>query len=300
VQVLYDASAVFAVGTTEMGQGMISQMTQIIAEELGIPVERITALPTDTSVVPDSGPTVASRSTIMTGNAVLAAARKVKARLLEVAADLMGVGVEEVEVDEGIYKARGKSLKLKEILRECFLRRVPLAATGWFESPPTSWDEETGQGNPYITYAWAANVAEVEVDTQTGETRVVEFWAAHDVGKAFNPQQLKGQFIGGTLQGIGYALMEEILHKDGRMQNNRLSTYIIPTIKDAPKIHPIILEHPYSKGPYGAKGFAEQPLIGAAPAVVNAIFHATKRRVRVLPVTPERLFEALEEGGHED
>ena len=300
VQVMYDGSASFSVGTTEMGQGMISQMTQIVSEELGIPMERISALPTDTAITPDSGPTVASRTTIMSGNALINACRKVKRELLEAASELLDRPVEDIEVDIGVFRAGSKSVSLDEVLKQCFVERRPLAATGWFESPPTSWDDKTGQGNPYITYAWAANVARVRVDPDTGEVKVLEFWAAHDVGKAFNPQQLEGQIIGGTLQGIGYALMEQIIHKDGRMQNNRLSTYIVPTIKDAPKIHPIILETPYELGPYGAKGFAEQPLIGAAPAISNAVSHATKRFFKELPLTPERVFDALKEGSDED
>ncbi len=293
VQVMYDGSAVFAVGTVEMGQGMVSQLSQVIAQELGVSIERVRALPPDTNLLPDSGPTVASRTTVMSGNAVLNACARIKQQLLEATAGILNEPVDALTIEPGRVTGKNGAATLDEVLHRCFLERRDLASTGWFKSPETTWDEKKGQGSPYMTFAWAANVVEVEVDTETGVVTPIEIWAAHDVGKAINPAQVRGQIIGGSLQGLGYGLMEEIIHKDGLMQNNRLSQYIVPTIGDAPKINAIIIETGFEHGPYGAKGFGEQPLIGIAPALANAVYNATGKRVKTLPITPERLFAAL-------
>lgn len=300
VQVMYDGSAVFAVGTVEMGQGMISEVSQLIAQELGVPIEKIRAMPPDTHILPDSGPTVASRTTVMTGNAVLNACAPIKKQLLEAAAGLLGCPVEELVVRTGEIAGKTGVVPLSDVLSRCFTERRDLAATGWFKSPKTTWDEKAGRGSPYMTYAWAANVIEVTVDMETGVVKPIEIWAAHDVGKAINPQQVRGQIIGGSLQGIGYGLMEEILHRDGKMVNNRLSQYIIPTVEDAPKINAIIVESNFEQGPHGAKGFGEQPLIGIAPALANAVYNATGKRIMELPLTPERVMAAIKEAENED
>ena len=301
VQVMYDGSAVFAVGTVEMGQGMNSELSQIIAQELGVDIEKIRALPPDTNLLPDSGPTVASRTTVMSGNAVLNACAPIKKEILEAAAGILGCSAADLEVRPGKIAGPDGDVPLSEVLQRCFMERRDLAATGWFKSPNTTWDEKTGKGSPYMTYAWAANVVEVDVDTETGVVTPVEVWAAHDVGKAINPAQVRGQIIGGSLQGMGYALTEEIKHdKDGHMLNNQLSQYIVPTIGDAPGINAIIIETNFEQGPHGAKGFAEQPLIGIAPAVANAVYNATGKRFMDIPMTPERVMTALMEADNED
>lgn len=289
-----DGSVLFSVGTTELGQGMATVLSQIVADGLGVPVEWVHMAPPDTSRVPDSGPTVASRSTTMSGNALIDACRKIRGVLLDEASQELGVPVVEISLDEGIAKYGDNSVPLKKIIKSCAAKRRPLSAEGWHVSPPTSWDDATGQGDAYVTYAWATNLVKVKVDRETGEVRVLKVWSAHDIGKAINPALAEGQIEGGVVQGMGYALSEEMLSDSaGRFLNTDLATYIIPTAADQPEIESIIVEHPYPDGPFGAKGFAEQPLMGIAPAIANAVRDAVGVRMRDLPMTPERIWKAL-------
>ena len=158
-----------------------------------------------------------------------------------------------------------------------------------------TFDDKTGHGDTYEIYAWCANAADVTVDTWTGEVKVNKFVSGQDIGRAVNPVLVEGQIQGGALQGIGYTLMEEYkFNKAGHIMNNNLSTYIVPTSTDVPPIVPVIVEHEYSFGPYGAKGFGETPMVPVAPAIVNAIADATGLRFKHIPVTPERVWEALQ------
>jgi CO/xanthine dehydrogenase Mo-binding subunit len=174
-------------------------------------------------------------------------------------------------------------------------KQVGLAAHGWSVPPPTTFDFETGQGDAYICYSFSANAVEVEVDTETGETRVVRVHSGHDVGRVINPTTGEGQVEGGVVQGLGYALVEEHVTDGGRIVNDQFSTYIIPTAPDTPEIVPILVEHAFPWGPYGAKGLGETPIIAVAPAVLSAILHAAGVRLRQIPATPERVFAALRE-----
>ena len=300
VQIHKDGSVSVAVGTTDMGQGMRTVLNQVAAEALGLPYEQVRMLDVDTSRVPDSGPTVASRSTVMSGNAIIDACNTIRQRMAPVAGELLECPVDDLVWKEGVISCRtgkSKNLPLVELVAECMNRHVHLACQGWFSAPYTSFDENTGQGWAYYTYAYATNIAEVEVDLRSGEVKVLRITAAHDVGRAVNPQQVEGQIQGGTLQGVGYALSEEILMRDGRMINPDFSTYIIPAATEAPIIDPIIVEARFGEGPFGAKGFGELPLMGVAPAVANAVFHATGARIRELPLKPERVLDALDELG---
>lgn len=292
IQITEDAKAIFAVGTTEMGQGMKTVLTQIVADELGLPFEDVSILPVDTSRVPDSGPTVASRATVMSGNALREAAKPLKRRLIKIAKELLK-GKGAIRFGNGwVYQGDEKKIPLIEVIKKAYSRREHMASQGFYVSPHTSWEEEKG-GEAYMTYAWAAKIAEIEVDTLTGEVKVLRFYSAHDVGKAINPKQVEGQIEGGTVQGIGYALFEEVLTENGKIINPNFSTYILPTTKDIPEIIPLIVEKSYRKGPYGAKGFAEQPLMGVAPAITNAIYNAVGIRFFEIPATPERVYESL-------
>jgi CO/xanthine dehydrogenase Mo-binding subunit len=306
-----DGSVLFSVGTTELGQGMTTVLSQIVADELGVPFEWVRMTAPDTSRVPDSGPTVASRSTTMSGNALKNACKKIRDVLVEEAAEMLGCPIDSVTIDDGIVVAKAidaggirvaagssvageVSVPLLNVIKSCVTKLKPLFAEGWQVSPPTSFDAETGQGNAYMVYAWAANLVEVKVDKETGEVSVLRVWSAHDVGKAINPSSAEGQIEGGVLQGIGFALMEEMsVDSDGRILNPDLSTYVIPTAEDGPDIIPIIVEHPYPEGPHGAKGFAEQPLMGIAPAVANAVYDAVGVRIMELPITPEKVWRTL-------
>jgi CO/xanthine dehydrogenase Mo-binding subunit len=166
--------------------------------------------------------------------------------------------------------------------------------------PPTSFDLPTGQGDAYICYSFSANVVELEVDTETGETRVLAVHSGHDAGRVINPTTGEGQVEGGVVQGLGYALVEEHALKDGRILNDQFSTYIIPTPLDVPQIHTLLVEHAYPWGPFGAKGLGETPIIAVAPAVTAAIHHATGARLREIPATPERVWAALGQAGADE
>ncbi len=293
VQILRDGSAVFSVGTTEMGQGMRTALGQIVAEALGIPFERVQMTATDTSRVPDSGPTVASRATTMSGNALLSACKPIRETLFAVAAPLLNTTTDKLKLTQGQIESPSKTIPLQDVIDECFQRRENLAAEGWYRVEGTTFDKSTGQGDAYVTYAWSTNVVDIEVDTETGVVEVKRIFAAHDVGRAVNVSGVEGQIEGGSVQGMGYALMEDILSEDGVIRNPQFSTYIIPTAVDTPEIKPVIVEVPFEGGPFGAKGFGEQPLMGIAPAIANAISDAVGVRINELPLTPERVFAAL-------
>lgn len=298
VELHKDGSAAFAVGTTEMGQGMRTVLSQICADALGIPLEKVFCLETDTSRIPDSGPTVASRATVLSGNAIIDACWQIKDRISPVAAEMLDAKDDELEFQDGkvfVERIPERYILIDDLLKQCAARRIHMAAQGWFEAPYTSFNEENGQGWAYFVYAYACNVAEVTVDIKTGQVTVDRLTAAHDIGRAINPTLVEGQIEGGSLQGMGYGVMEDILHdKNGRMITTGLSTYIIPTTKDAPHIEPIIVEEEFPEGPYGAKGFGEQPLMGVAPAVACAVAQAINAHPDRTPMIPERILKWME------
>lgn len=293
VQIHQDGSVSVAIGGTEMGQGAQTVIVQLAAESLGLPVERITILPTDTSLVPDSGPTVASRTTVFSGNATLDALGQIKENLREMAGELLGVSPQEVDFRDEQVLGGGKRVSFDQLLKHCYQHNANLAAEGWFVSPPCSFDEETGQGDAYYVYGYGTQIAEVEVDLDTGGVRVLRVTAAHDVGKAINPQGVCGQIEGGVVQGVGYALLEDFVMKEGHIETPDLATYTIPTSLDVPQVVPLIVESASQVGPFGAKGLGEQPIIPTAAAVANAIYDATGVRVRSLPISPQVLSRAF-------
>jgi CO/xanthine dehydrogenase Mo-binding subunit len=250
------------VANTEIGQGTRTILAQIVAETLGVAYEDVEVHEADTRDVPDSGPTVASRTCMVVGRILQRCAEAMRARL--------------GELDPASYHAR----------------HGPFTVTAEYERPPgLSWDEEAYRGDAYGTYGYGCDVAEVEVDPDTWEVRVRAFTSVHDVGRAIHPLFVRGQIEGGTVQGIGMALTEEVVVRDGRMANAQLTNYAIPTALDVPDLDVVVVERPYPHGPFGAKGVGELPIDGPAPAVVNAIRHAGFD-VRCVPATPERLMEA--------
>lgn len=283
VVVSADGSVTIAVGTTELGQGMFTVLTQIAAEELGCDPKLIRLVEPDTSRVPDSGPTVASRTTLMSGNAIRNACQQIKERMKPHLQDQV------IPWSSASHRPEAWPAAVAACLGKC----VQMSAQGWSVPPKTTFDVDTGQGDPYVTYTWSANTVEVTVDTETGEVVVDRLVSGHDVGKIINPQTGEGQIEGGAMQGLGYALVEEHHLQDGRILNNQFSNYIIPTPMDTPELIPVIVEHRYPWGPYGAKGLGETPMIAVAPAVVNAIAHAVGKHLKEIPATPERVWEAL-------
>jgi CO/xanthine dehydrogenase Mo-binding subunit len=272
-----DGSIAFSVGTVEMGQGLITALTQIASEALQVPVGRIHMAQVDSSRVPDSGPTVASRGTMMSGLAVVDAARKLRERIDAVAADL---GISKQDIPS----------KMTKIAETFWLNNLDPAVEGWGKAAPVDWDAETGLGNAYMVYAYATHIAEVEIDMATGEVSVEEFVAVHDSGKIVNRQLATGQVEGGVAQGLGFALMEEIPQKDGKLLTSGFTTYRIPTIRDvAPNTQVDFVEAVFPYGPYGAKGLGEVPLMASHTAVSRAIAHALKVNVNTYPLSPDRV-----------
>ncbi|HZI66390.1 MAG TPA: xanthine dehydrogenase family protein molybdopterin-binding subunit [Thermoanaerobaculia bacterium] len=250
------------VASTEIGQGTRTMHAQIVADALGIPYERVEVEAADTGRVPDSGPTVASRTCMVVGKILERCALEIRAKL-------------------------GK-MSPKEYLAA----HGQLVVTKEYTGPDgLYWDDDTYRGDAYGAYGWGCDVVEVERDPVTCEVRPTRVTAVQEIGKAIHPVLAAGQIEGGTAQGIGYALLEEVSMREGRMANAQLTNYLVPTTLDTPEMDVAILENPYEHGPSGAKGVGEMPIDGPAPAIVNAI-RSLGIDVRAIPATPERILEA--------
>jgi len=291
IQINKDGSAAVYSGLAENGQGLKTIFSQIAAEVLGIPMKEIDYMEVDTTFTPDSGSTVASRATLIGGNAVKNAAEKLKKRILDFAADKFDIPAEKLKLQDGfLYDGSGNRLAVfADLTQEMGNSGILLSAYGWYKGPEISWDEEKGCGNPYFTYVYGCQIAEVEVDTGTGELTVLEMAAAHDVGRAINPENVKGQIYGGVMMGLGYGIMEELEVDKGIIQAKNFHDYLIPTIKDMPDIKPVIVENPDPDGPFGAKSIGEPTLELGSAAIANAVAHASGRRIRSLPLNLERV-----------
>ena len=256
MEALADGTFQILTASTEIGQGTKTIFCQLAADALGVPMGRVTVAPQDTSLVPDSGPTVASRTAMIVGRLVQEAATEITERLKR--------------------------------------EKAPLRVEKSYIQPDSlHWDETTYRGDAYPIYAWACTIADVDVDMTTGAVRVTDLVTAVDCGKALHPVLAEGQVEGGCLQAVGWATIEEIKMKDGGYQNDRLATYLIPTALDAPNIRTILVENPYSRGPFGAKGIGELPMDGPAPAIIAAIHDATGVWLDEIPATPEKVIAAL-------
>lgn len=270
-------------GAVDIGQGSYTIMRQICADGLGLPFEAIEQVTGDTDLTPDAGKTSASRQTYVTGKATELAARDLRQQILRLAnADEHAV----IAIADGVVRIGETEIALSRLTAD--EDGVVLRGEGTFDPPATALDEN-GQGEPYGTYAFAAQMAIVEVDVALGTTKVTHIVAAHDVGKAINPVQVEGQIHGGIAQGLGLALMEEYL--PGRTEN--LHDYLIPTVGDMPEIEVILVEDPDPNGPQGAKGVGEPGLVPTAPAILAAIKSATGVAVHQVPATPARLRAAI-------
>src|SRR5262245_58054917 len=280
--------------STEIGQGTRTIFCQIVADELGISYDDVEIEEPDTSRVPDSGPTVASRTCMVVGRVIQIAAREAGGKLLQFVAERFGES--DVKLIEGWFTAGEKRLaSFEETAREYVKLYGELRAFARYASPPgIEWDDDTYSGDAYPVFSYGADVAEVEVDLDTYEVTTLKITTAQDIGRAIHPIMAAGQIEGGTLQAVGYGLFEELVWERGRVVNNRLTDYIIPTSLDAPEMETIIIEKEYPHGPFGAKGVGELPMDGAAPAIAAAIFNATGAFMRDIPITPERLMTAIE------
>ena len=263
--------------STEIGQGTVTVFSQMIAEELGVPPGLVVVGTPDTAAVPNSGPTVASRTCMIVGGLLADCARGMRERL-------------ELFAERPIAGERD----FLRVARRFLAERGPLRIERQYRPPPgIEWDDATYRGDAYAVFSYCAVAVEVEVDLDTGEARVLDVTAAAEVGKAVHPVLLAGQVEGGIVQGLGYALLEDVRWQNGRVWNCQLTNYIIPTSADAPPIVVEIVEDAYSHGPFGAKGVGELPMDAPAPAVVAAIAQAAGVAMDRIPVTPERLLAAL-------
>ena len=280
--------------TVEMGQGYATVISQIAAEALGIDVACVSVAAPDTSEVPNSGPTVASRSTMVVGSTIIKASERLLHELKQRTGRAAGCAPEEISCRGGVLRD-GRGRRLDTFPSACgkYLRSGGSATIeAGYELPEGhAWDEETMQGDAYPCYAWAAQVVEVDVDMDTFNVALLRATTVFDAGKAINPQTAVGQFEGGTLQSLGYGGLEAIKYESGKILNDRFTTYIIPTSEDCPEYQTEIVEIPYSHGPFGAKGIGELSCDGAAAAMASAIENATGIHVNAIPATPEVLLD---------
>ena len=299
-----DGSLNLGVSTTEMGQGFTTAVAQIASEILGLPISSIAVDISDTSRSPDSGPTVGSRSAVMVGNAVSDACTKLRERMLAVAArHFFSADPRDLDLRDGKVCLRAKPEEghpFAALVAKAHVTQVPLSVVGTWYPPQASFGAEDGQGNPCHAYAFGAQGVELEVDTETGVITVTRSVLACDAGKALNPINVEGQMDGGVAQGIGWAIMEETLMQNGVMRNAAFHNYMIPTIKDMPKLESIIVEHPNELGPFGAKGMGEPPIIGVGPAIRNALYDALGLKMNVMPFTARQVLMSIKEHAHQD
>ncbi len=284
-------------GAMDIGQGTNTIMVQICADALGLPASQFEYVMGDTDLTADAGKTSASRQAFVSGKATQLAGEHLRGQIIQLAEasenatlyleqnGTVGSGKLIVEDESGEHV-----IVLADILPQT--NGDVLTGEGTFD-PPTTTLDENGQGSPYATYGFGAHIAEVEVDTLLGTTKVLRLAAAHDVGKTINPTQVEGQIQGGIAQGLGMALMEEYV----QCVSENLHDYLMPTVGDMPKIEIILIEDPEPLGPYGAKGIGEHALIPTAPAILAGIKHATGISIRHVPATPDRVFTALQEAG---
>ena len=264
--------------STEIGQGTNTIFSQIAAEALGLDFELIEIVQPDTGLVPNSGPTVASRTSMVVGKLVESAVTGLKQTLI-------GSGLLNDSFGKGDFK---------DACAQYIAKFGPLKTSATYQPPPNvHWDDDKYQGDAYGAYAWAVYVAEVSFDSLTYEAHVEDFVALQEVGRVLNPVLAAGQIEGGVAQAIGFTLFENVVWKDGRMANNQMTNYIIPTPADIPPIRVYFKENPYAYGPGGAKGIGELPMDGAAPAILNAIENATGVSFTRIPLMPELLMEKL-------
>ncbi len=322
IQINRNGTVSVAYGLIDMGQGAITVVTQMTAEALGINPNRIIVRPTDTRNTPDSGPAVASRNVVMSGNAIRDAASKLLPILKKTASDILNCRLNNVNiendfagnVDNGekvgfgelvnyLYKhpptrqvgsppLKGDKNSTNSLVSQ--FTNIPISQSGWWHTPKLDYDAESGQGAAYFTYSYATHIAKVRVDKLTGLVKVEKVWAAHDVGKAINPAGIEAQVEGGVVQGIGWALTENFKYSDGKVVTENLSTYLLPTALDISAVETIIVEAPEPLGPWGAKGIGEPAIIPTAAAIANAVSNAIGKPINEIPIEPEKILELID------
>ena len=301
VKVNEDGSVSLLIGATEMGTGAATTATaQICAEELGVDLDDVDVITSDSETIPADFGTYGSRVTTLAGNAVRDACAQVRQQLLRVAAESLGVQPDELELAGKKVSVRAdpsRSMDLGSVVQASIFRDRDgrqIMAQAHYDAPCDLPDPETGVGDFAMSYSFGVHAVEVEVDEETGQVRVVDFVAATDCGNVINPALAETQVEGGVAQGIGYGLMEDLVCEDGQVLNPHFSTYKIPTATEMPPIRCYWVETDDPRGPYGAKGLGEMGLVPTAAAIANAVYEATGARVSRIPLTPERVLDAID------
>jgi CO/xanthine dehydrogenase Mo-binding subunit len=292
-----DGGAVVRCAAPDVGGGQTASLCSITAEVLGLPPEQVVAVGRDSHFTPRAGTTTATRQLLMSGNAVLAAAREVRRHLVDQAAVMLEAAPGDVELADGrafVRGARDRSVGFPALVRAASAAGRPVQALEKYDAPsaPTI-DPVTGQGKAFNDYTFGTQAVEVEVDRETGQTRVTRLAACYDVGQAINRQSAEGQIEGGAVQGLGHAMLEEVVLDEGISKNPHLLDYKIPTTLDAPPIETILLESGAGLGPFGAKGIGEPAMTPTPAALMNAVSRAAGARLTEVPLTAERVLRAI-------
>ena len=298
VKVNEDGTATLLTGTVETGQGSLTILAQIAAQELGISTDDVHVVSADTDTTPMDTGAIASRTTYVTGNAVRLAAEKAKGMLFEVAAPLLGVKASQLDLKDHKIQVKGfpqRNMHIGDVAEHArSVSGQPPIGSATFNPATVALDPDTGQGIPFATYVYATQIAEVDVDDETGEVEILRIVASHDCGTPINPMLVEGQVEGGISMGVGFALEEEMLFDaKGRQVNPNLTNYIMPTSLDMPKIEVDIVDNYDPTGPFGAKGVGEPTCVSTAAAILNAINNAVGVRITSLPATAEKVFAAI-------
>ena len=295
-----DGSVDVLIGSVDIGQGARTVMRQIAAQELGVPIEKVNVTTVDSDTSPLDTGTFASRVTHQTGNATILAAKETRQVLFEVAAAQLGVEPAQLEARDDRIVVRDfpeQAIPIADVAsRATWDERRIIAGRGAFGWPVAQVDPDTGEGEPLHNMAYGATVAELEVDTETGEVKVLKLVSAYDCGKAINPMLVEGQIDGGAAMGLGSALMEELHPYYPTLEHypTGFFSYMLPTAKDVPELDAVIVEMGSKSGPYGAKGIGEMTANSQAPAIINAIHDAIGVWITDLPATSEKVLRAIE------
>jgi CO/xanthine dehydrogenase Mo-binding subunit len=292
-----DGTLLIRSGITDLGAGQAASLCQIAAEVLGVPLDEISIYIGDSALNPPAGGTFATRQLYMSGNAVLQAALELRERMAPVAADLLGVPADELEFAGGRVRPAGRedgaSVTLAELAAACEEQAVSTAHLSTWRAPAGTFDPRTGQGATFPDYTYGTHAADVEVDAETGEVTVLRYAASHDVGRAINPMRVEGQIQGAAVQGLGYALTEDMAIENGYPQAALFANYLIPNSRDFPDVLVGVVESGEGKGPLGARGIGEPPIGNVAAAIASAVQDAIGVRPTQLPMTPERILALL-------
>lgn len=286
-----------ATGVTEIGEGVLTGLCQIAAAQSGVRPEDVVLADNDTARVPEAAHAGATRMTYMIGNAVAIACREAYGKFADAMAAYWQVSASAIAARAGHVWVEGSPSKRMTLDHAVHVlkkeRGIVIVGSGLFTSSHTALEPQTGEATPWRSYVFGTQIAEVEVDDDTGEVQVLGVWAAHDVGRVVNPQQVEGQIEGGVVMGVGHALMEAYLQENGRTTTPAFAKYILPTALDVPHVTSILIDEPDPNTPLGVKGIGEPCLTPTAPAICNAIYDAVGVRMTQLPATPERVLEAL-------